>query len=65
MSPLEILAFAARALRGHRLRAGLCLLGVAIGVVESGLARLKLVKVPQLLVGACLLSAFGMLLLAR
>ena len=32
MSPLEILAFAARALRGHRLRAGLCLLGVAIGV---------------------------------
>jgi putative ABC transport system permease protein len=32
VSPLEILAFAARALRGHRLRAGLCLLGVAIGV---------------------------------
>jgi putative ABC transport system permease protein len=32
MSLLEILAFAARALRGHRLRAGLCLLGVAIGV---------------------------------
>ena len=39
--------------------------GIDIGVVESVMARLRLVKVPQLLVGACLLSAFGMLLLAR
>ena len=40
-------------------------MAIAIGVVESVMARLRLVKVPQLLVGACLLSAFGMLLLAR
>lgn len=32
MSPLDVLAFAAGALRGHRLRTGLSLLGVAIGV---------------------------------
>ena len=45
--------------------AGILLVAIGIGVVESVMARLKLVKVPQLLVGACLLSAFGMLLLAR
>lgn len=32
MSLRDLLAFAARALRGHRLRTALCLLGVAIGV---------------------------------
>ena len=32
MSTLDVLVFAARALRGHRLRTGLSLLGVAIGV---------------------------------
>jgi len=45
--------------------AGILLVAIGVGVVESVMARLKLVKVPQLLVGACLLSAFGMLLLAR
>jgi formate hydrogenlyase subunit 4 len=45
--------------------AGILLVAMGIGVVESVMARLKLVKVPQLLVGACLLSAFGMLLLSR
>ena len=45
--------------------AGILLVAIGIGVVESVMARLRLVKVPQLLVGACLLSAFGMLLLAR
>ena len=40
-------------------------MAVLIGVVESVMARLRLIKVPQLLVGACVLSAFGMLLLAR
>jgi formate hydrogenlyase subunit 4 len=45
--------------------AGILLVAIGIGVVESVMARLKLLKVPQLLVGACLLSAFGMLLLAR
>ena len=32
MSPRDLVGFAARALRGHRLRTGLSLLGVAIGV---------------------------------
>ncbi len=43
------------------------LLGVAvlIGVVESTIARLRLTHVPVLLVAACLLSAFGIILLVR
>jgi formate hydrogenlyase subunit 4 len=42
-------------------------LGVAvvIGVVESSMARLRLTHVPVLLVAACLLSAFGTILLVR
>jgi formate hydrogenlyase subunit 4 len=40
-------------------------LAVAIGVVESIMARLKLVRIPQLLVAACILSAFSMLLILR
>lgn len=40
-------------------------LAVAIGVVESVMARLRMRQVPSLLVGACLLSAFGIVLLAR
>jgi len=38
---------------------------VAIGVVESSMARLRLTHVPRLLVGACLLSAFAVVLLVR
>ena len=45
--------------------AGMFLLAVVIGVVESVIARLRLIQVPQLLVTACLLSAFGMILLIR
>jgi formate hydrogenlyase subunit 4 len=45
--------------------AGMLLLAVLVGVVESGMARLRLVHVPRLLVAACLLSAFGFLLLLR
>jgi formate hydrogenlyase subunit 4 len=43
------------------------ILGVAvvIGVVESSMARLRLTHVPILLVAACLLSAFGIVLLVR
>jgi formate hydrogenlyase subunit 4 len=43
------------------------MLGVAvvIGVVESTMARLRLTHVPILLVAACLLSAFGVILLVR
>jgi formate hydrogenlyase subunit 4 len=45
--------------------AGMLCLAVVIGVVESIMARLRLVHVPNLLVAACLLSAFGVLLLVR
>ena len=45
--------------------AGMLLLAIGIGVVESVMARLRLVKVPQLLVTASVLGAFGMLLLVR
>jgi len=43
------------------------MLGVAvlIGVVESTMARLKLTHIPILLVAACVLSAFGVILLER
>jgi formate hydrogenlyase subunit 4 len=43
------------------------MLGVAvvIGIVESIMARLRLTQVPVLLVAACLLSAFGVILLVR
>jgi formate hydrogenlyase subunit 4 len=44
---------------------GMLLLAIVIGVVESIMARLRLVHVPNLLVAACLLSAFGVLLLVR
>ncbi|ACM20061.1 Ech-hydrogenase-related complex, NuoH-like integral membrane subunit [Geotalea daltonii FRC-32] len=40
-------------------------LAVAIGVVESIMARLRLIRVPQLLVAACILSGFSMLLILR
>jgi formate hydrogenlyase subunit 4 len=36
-----------------------------IGIVESVMARLRLTQVPVLLVAACLLSAFGVILLVR
>jgi formate hydrogenlyase subunit 4 len=38
---------------------------VAIGVVESSMARLRLARVPQLLIGASVLSAFALVLLLR
>lgn len=45
--------------------AGMLLLSVVIGVVESMMARLRMQQVPSLLVAACLLSAFAILLAAR
>src|SRR5262249_32852213 len=45
--------------------AGVLLLAVLIGVVESVVARLRLMHVPRLLVAASLLSAFGIVLLVR
>ena len=43
----------------------LLLVAMAIGLVESTMARLRLPQAPVLLVAACLLSAFGVILLAR
>jgi formate hydrogenlyase subunit 4 len=44
---------------------GMLALAVLVGVVESTMARLRLVQVPKILVSACLLSAFGLVLVAR
>ncbi len=40
-------------------------LSVGVGLVESFMARLRLKYIPNLLVSACLLSAFGFILLVR
>jgi formate hydrogenlyase subunit 4 len=44
---------------------GMLLLAVLVGVVESVMARLRLLRVPNLLVAACLFAAFGLILLVR
>jgi formate hydrogenlyase subunit 4 len=44
---------------------GTVLVAVAVGVIESTMARLKMTHVPILLVAACLLSAFGIILVPR
>ena len=44
---------------------GMLAVAVVIGVVESTMARLRLTHVPLLLVAACLLSAFGVILVVR
>jgi len=43
----------------------LLLVAVAVGLVESAMARLRLIRVPQLLVGTTLLSFFALILLLR
>jgi formate hydrogenlyase subunit 4 len=45
--------------------AGMLGLAVLIGLVESMMARFRMVFVPTFLVAACLLSAFGVILLLR
>lgn len=45
--------------------AGLVAVAVTVGVVESVMARIRLMRVPQLLVGAGALALFGILLLLR
>ena len=45
--------------------AGMLGVAVAVGVVESMMARVRLLQVPTVLVAACLLSAFGIVLLGR
>jgi len=44
---------------------GMLAVAVVVGVVESTTARLKLTHIPVLLVAACLLSTFGIILLVR
>jgi formate hydrogenlyase subunit 4 len=44
---------------------GMLVMSALIGVVESTIARLRLTHVPLLLVAACMLSAFGLVLLVR
>src|SRR5207237_6924402 len=44
---------------------GMFALAILIGIVESVMARLRLTQIPSLLVTACLLSAFGIILMAR
>lgn len=44
---------------------GMLAVAVMIGVIESTMARLRLTHIPVLLVAACLLSAFGVVLLMR
>jgi formate hydrogenlyase subunit 4 len=45
--------------------AGMLAVAIVIGIVESTMARLRLTHIPVLLVAACLLSAFGVILLVR
>ena len=45
--------------------AGMLLLAVLIGVVESVLARLRLARIPQILVGTTLLAGFALVLVLR
>ncbi len=45
--------------------AGQLAFAVAVGLVESTMARLRLVRVPQLLIGASVLSGFALVLLLR
>jgi formate hydrogenlyase subunit 4 len=44
---------------------GILVVAAGVGVVESTMARLRLTRVPILLVAACLLSAFGVIMLER
>jgi formate hydrogenlyase subunit 4 len=45
--------------------AGMLACGVLIGVIESSMARLRLLRVPQLLVGAGVLAALALVLVLR
>jgi formate hydrogenlyase subunit 4 len=45
--------------------AGVLVIGIIIGLVESAMARLRLVRVPQLLITATLISAFAVVLVLK
>lgn len=40
-------------------------LAIVVGIVESIMARLRLTQIPALLIGACMIAAFGAVLLVR
>jgi formate hydrogenlyase subunit 4 len=44
---------------------GMLVLAALIGVIESVMARLRLLRVPQLLVGAAAISIIGLILILR
>ncbi len=44
---------------------GLLLLAIIVGIIESTMARLRLIRIPQLLVAAGSLSAFAFILVMR
>ena len=44
---------------------GMFLLALTVGLIESGMARLRLLRVPQLLVAAGALSVFAFMLVVR
>ena len=44
---------------------GMLALGAVIGIIESAMARLRLVRVPQLLVGAVVLATLALILVLR
>ena len=52
-------------LNGATVLAGMLCCGVVIGVIESSMARLRLLRVPQLLVGAGVLAALALVLVLR
>ena len=45
--------------------AGMLVFAIVVGIVESAMARLRLVRVPQLLVGALILAAMTVIMVAR
>jgi formate hydrogenlyase subunit 4 len=44
---------------------GMLVVAVVVGIVESTMARLRLANVPKVLVAACLLAAFGLVLVLK
>jgi len=56
---------ASASLAGAAFLAGLGLFAAVVGVTESVMARLRLTRVPQMLVGASVLSTFALVLLLR
>jgi len=48
-------------LDGAAALAGLLALAIVVGIVESSMARLRLIRIPQMLSGAAVLASFGML----